>query len=233
MIYVVICDDELHMLNHMERIIYNEFNRYHCNFNIVKVNHPHDKRIINSKADIYFLDIDMPEINGILLAKKLRARHPSAVIVFVTNRDELVYDSFEANPFRFIRKEEFEEKIPKVISDFLEKIKIQQRYLIIEVNRKVIRIFQNEILFIEKMKNHICIHMADNNEYTIRSSITELEKLVNQKLFLKIFPSILVNMTYIKEFLKDTVLIGDMIFPVSRRMKQKARIKYMSFLIEE
>lgn len=53
------------------------------------------------KIDAFFLDIDMPEINGFQIAKNIRTLYPNCIIVFCSNHNELVYESFEYEPFGF------------------------------------------------------------------------------------------------------------------------------------
>jgi two-component SAPR family response regulator len=54
--------------------------------------------------DVIFLDIDMPEITGFDAAKKVKEISPESKIIFVTSKHDLVYNSFEYQPFYFIRK---------------------------------------------------------------------------------------------------------------------------------
>ena len=60
--------------------------------------------LLNQEADLYFLDIDMPKINGITLAQKLNELYPQALIVFVSKFDNLIFDSQKVNSLGFIRK---------------------------------------------------------------------------------------------------------------------------------
>jgi len=234
MIKVIICDDDFIVLKYIRNIVYSEFKKYESVVEIISIVDPTNPEIFDSKADIYFLDIDMPNLNGIDLAKKIQLSYPTTIIIFITNRDELVYDSLEANPFRFIRKSVLENDLPKVVFDALERLRNQKQFLTVRINREIIRLLQREISYIERLGNGVCIHMTNKKRYQVRSPITEMEEQVNHRLFLKVFPSILVNMVQIKEFLRDTVLLsGNEVLPVSRRTKEKARDKYMKFLKEE
>ncbi len=59
----------------------------------------------NNAYDIYYLDIDMPSLNGIELCRKIRLRYPAALVLFVSNKEELVFQTFAVQPFRFLRPE--------------------------------------------------------------------------------------------------------------------------------
>ena len=59
---------------------------------------------LEEKYNLYILDIDMPDISGFQIARKIYDRYPDATIVFCTNHDDLVFDSFKLDAFYFVRK---------------------------------------------------------------------------------------------------------------------------------
>ena len=60
---------------------------------------------------LVFLDIDMPEINGLEVGKKLKEFNPQTDIIYLSQREDLVFDTLVLHPFGFIRKS-------KIIQDF-------------------------------------------------------------------------------------------------------------------
>ena len=234
MIKVVICEDDLLMLKFMETIIHNELTKYVADLQMIAINRSEDESVFTARADIYFLDIDMPGKDGITLAKEIHNRYPAAIIIFVSNYDEFVYDCFEANPFRFMRKNIFEASISKVIKDTLKKVEELHQYLFIESKKCIHRLLQREICYIEKIDAKLHIKMADHQEFECRFSIKEMQKQMNEKYFVQIYPSVLVNVMQIEQFSKNTIVLrnGEKL-PVSRRLRENARLKYMKFLGEE
>ena len=63
--------------------------------------------------DIYFLDIDMPNINGINIAEKINKFYQDSKIIFCSMRDDLVFDTHSVNSFFFIRKSNVESDLNK------------------------------------------------------------------------------------------------------------------------
>ena len=80
---------------------------------------------INTNFDVLFLDIDMPHISGLELAKEYKKRHQNALIIFITSHNELVYKACNIHPFDFIRKENLDIEMP----DVLEEINYQLSHL--------------------------------------------------------------------------------------------------------
>ncbi len=56
--------------------------------------------------DIIFLDIEMPGMDGISVCRRIKEIAPDALVVFISNKESLVFQTFEVQPFRFIRKSE-------------------------------------------------------------------------------------------------------------------------------
>ena len=119
MIRIAIVDDEKIILNSIhkkiEKILYDLNVEFEIqDFTIGKIAL---KEITEKEFDIIFLDIDMPEVSGMEIAKIIRMQEENIDIVFITNKDELVYDAIKFAPFRFIRKSRFDEEIPEALQD--------------------------------------------------------------------------------------------------------------------
>ena len=122
MIRIAVVDDEQIILNSIhkkiERILYD----LNAEFEIQDFTSGKTalKEITEKVFDIIFLDIDMPDISGMTIAKKIRMQE-NLEIVFITNKDELVYDAIKVVPFRFIRKSRFDEEIQEALHEFIAK----------------------------------------------------------------------------------------------------------------
>ncbi len=108
---VAICDDDKPMLIHISDTVKKEFLRLGLNVDIASFDNP--LSLINSHKinnyGIIFLDIDMPDMDGIEAGKIIKNLSSKTLVIFLTSKDELVYKSFEAHPFCFIRKRNMHE----------------------------------------------------------------------------------------------------------------------------
>ena len=103
MIKIAVVDDEEMVLKRICRII-NE--NLMAEKTVYTFNSSVDffSNINNLNFDLVFLDIEIPEISGFQLAESIRAALPNSTIIFVSNMEHLVFESFKFQPFRFVKK---------------------------------------------------------------------------------------------------------------------------------
>ena len=103
---IAICDDNEYTLSILEKYIEYGFKKYTDDFKIRCFNN--GILLLNehklSSFDVLFLDIDMPKISGFDIAKQLRNNFSRCFIIFITSHSNLVYKSFDFQPFNFIKK---------------------------------------------------------------------------------------------------------------------------------
>ena len=86
-----------------------------------------DSILAGKSYDLIFLDINLPDMNGIFLARHFRPFIRDSLLIFVSSQDDAVYDSFSAAPFRFLRKSRLQEELPRIVQDALKEL--QKKHL--------------------------------------------------------------------------------------------------------
>lgn len=113
--YIAICDDDSKIINGLKIDIYNIFKSLKAEVDVsVFVNGTELIDTIKKEKihyDILLLDIDMPNISGLEVAKILRETNEDIIIIFISSYEKYVFDSFEYNPFRYIRKNRIKEEL--------------------------------------------------------------------------------------------------------------------------
>lgn len=189
-----------------------------------------------SPYDILFLDIDMPNMSGFELAKEVRDASIRAFIIFVTAKTELVYSSFDYQPFGFVCKNDgsIKNDIMKVIKR-LNPFYKQSRLVTINDNYISVDISINSIVYIQSDKHYVLYFTSDKRKdvpIKERNTIAVCEKLYADYDFLKPHSRYLINMIHIQNFdvLQNTIIMdnGDMI-PISKKFKAEALDKYRKF----
>ncbi len=179
--------------------------------------------------DIIFLDIDMPNISGMEAAEILRDGDDEVDIIFITNKDELVYDAIKFAPFRFIRKSKFDLEIEETLNDFLAKRKKNnERHMFLTAQGKR-WVFPFKIKYIEVTSHKLIIH--ENKEtFTINGNLKDIENTFHNYGFIRIHQSYLVNYRFINLIKFREVLLDDgATLPLSRSRYEQAKIDYMHF----
>ena len=101
------------------------------------------------RCDILLLDIDMPELSGMEVAAKLTELPRKPLLVFVTNHDELVYESFRYHPFGFVRKQFLGKELGKVLKDCVEELERGRKHFNFRAEGKDVGLLLSEIIFFE------------------------------------------------------------------------------------
>ena len=191
-------------------------------------------------ADILFLDIQMPGIDGMQAAKLLRAGGKKTVIVFVTALEEKVWSAFDVGAFHYIvkpfRKKRMMEIIKKAIEqaeelDYIEKILAEKepaRTITVKRGRANTKVILEEIAYAEIYDRRIVLHMKgrDNVEYSGR--IADLESVAGKDFF-RVHRSYLINLAYVTSYDAKKVHLLDADIPVARGKYPELVKAYLSY----
>ena len=129
--------------------------------------------------DLVFLDIEMPEMDGITLAEELRALSDTVSIVFLTGHIEYAILGYEVNALRYLTKPADEQKIRAVIDHVLQKTE-NEKTLWIRTDEGEIRLRLAEILFIESQNQNVVIS-TDADSYSVRGNMRDLGGIISAK----------------------------------------------------
>lgn len=185
--------------------------------------------------DLLLLDIDMPGLDGITFSKRLRAEKNEVCIVFVSNYEKLVFDTFAVQPFGFVRKNCFAKDFPPCLEAFIKKMQARQRKsLVFQHGKESVTLAPEDILYIEGRRKQQLIYCKDRAEpLVLTMTMAELETHLEPYGFLRIDHGCLVNFEAIGAFGTDTVrLKNGQTLPVSRRRMQDVRSRYFSLMKE-
>lgn len=182
--------------------------------------------------ELYFLDIDMPEIDGLKAAASIRELDKNAVIMFVSAKEEYVFASFRVQPFRFIRKSHFKTELPEALAEYFNQKMLLDKaeILTISIQNTTYRFNVNEIQYIQAKDNYLDIITGEKNTL-IRYKISDMEKLLEKYQFLRIHKSYLVNFQYIYIVRnKQVILENGITLPVSRHRAEEVQIKFKEYI---
>ncbi|SDB26023.1 LytTR family DNA-binding domain-containing protein [Butyrivibrio sp. INlla16] len=153
--------------------------------------------------NIILLDIMMPGVSGMDVARKLRDISDDVVIIFITGEKQYVFDAFDVRAFHFLVKPFSNEKLVSVIKAAKEEIakatlRPQKKYVMLNSRGSHIRLCASDIIFAEVYGARIIVHTrTDEIEYY--GHLSELEKLVGDGFF-RTHRGYLVNLRFVKKY---------------------------------
>ncbi|WP_313346257.1 LytTR family DNA-binding domain-containing protein [Sedimentibacter sp.] len=230
--FVAVCDDEELALSHISQSIKREFEKSGMNVDITVFNEPKLLLELNrtSSFDVIFLDIDMPKLDGIETARIIKKQNPKSLIIFVTGKDELVYKSFEAHPFGFIRKLKLKEEISSIVEDIIKELSRNDYMLNFKIEGIHYKLLIDEIAYIESKGNYIIINTTDGLVYKYKDSINKREIELSEQGFVRAHEKYLVNLKYIFKINKSSVtVIQNYNIPVSRSRMNALKEGFLNY----
>ena len=170
---------------------------------------------IKEPFDLVFLDIEMPGIDGITLAKRLRALSENVHIVFLTSHIEYALEGYEVNALRYLVKPVDINKLGEVLK-YIQDKKNNSRQIMIKQEGEEIVIDLSDVIYIESMDKNVRI-VTSKKEYITRYNISDYEEELKNNGFFRIHRSYLISLSKVKKIVKnDVVMDGDISLPVSR-----------------
>lgn len=201
--------------NHIERVNWLELRGSFTNgFEALDQFHRHQPALL-------FLDIDMPEMDGLQFMRSLRK--PPAII-FTTAHRNYAFEGFEMDIVDFLLKpipfDRFYQSLQKFLlrSEKTEKASSDHdpasTALFLSDGSRMLRIEPNKILYMEGMKDYIKVHL-ENGEVVVKSTMKAMEEMLNDD-FLRIHKSYIVAMSKVQSIDNSSVEIEGKEIPIGR-----------------
>ena len=235
---IAVCDDDKTMLSVISSQLNEIFVEKGIQANIELFSEGKSLLECHKKApfQVVFLDISMPDIDGFQAAAELKACNREIVIIFVTSKEELVYESFDYQPFHFIRKENskcLKAQLLHVVEKLEEYKKSSGKISIILPYGTVQEIEVNKIVVVQSEKNYLEYELAGEESLRVRESLNAAEEKLKGYDFIRISSRTLVNLSYvgrIREKEGAVILKDGYSYSLSRNYKKIVVSAYMKYL---
>jgi DNA-binding LytR/AlgR family response regulator len=175
----------------------------------------------NERIDLMFLDVNMPKLLGTQLLRTIQ--HPPRVI-FTTAHKDYAIDAFELDAIDFLLKPVSFERFLKAVNKFCQLNNVETEatsssnpgFLYFRADRKMVKVFLDDITYIESYKDYIVIHRQNLADLKVKYAISSVEKMLPQNLFLRIHRSFIVSIYKVTAFTNNDVEIGKTEIPIGK-----------------
>lgn len=224
---IVICDDSKLDLQLLKVVIQTYFENNEEEFKIFEYELG-DNLLDDIEVELLFLDIIM---NGMKIARKLRDIQFKAPIIFLTAHADYAVESYEVYAAGYLLKPYDTNKLTLLLDEVLQR-SVQKR-IAVKVKKQHRQLEINDIMYVESDKHVLNIHLKDSRVIQTTEKLSELEKTINSKRFIRCHQSYLVNMEYIKDAKTDFILSNDIRIPIRVRGRKEIIEKYHKYYSSE
>ena len=180
--------------------------------------------------DLIFMDIEMPHMDGMTAAEKLREIDDVVSLMFVTNMSQYAVNGYEVDACDFLVKPVSYEVFAYKLRKTLAKIDRQPREeLILQKKQNVIRLRISQILYVEVNSHQILYHM-ENDVIEDWGTLVKIEKQLKPYHFSRCNSCYLVNLAHVDHMDQEYVYVGNDRLLLSRGKKQSFRQDMLDYL---
>ena len=174
-------------------------------------------------VDIMFLDIRMPQLNGLELVSTLT--HPPKII-FTTAYEEYALESYDLQAIDYLLKPIKFERFVKAVNRAIPNLSTQQitveppalaseSFLYFRADRKMVKVMLKDILYVESLKDYVKIITTDSQVIT-KYSMAALEAMLPATNFLRIHRSFIIATNKITSYTNSHIQLGNLELPVGK-----------------
>ena len=180
--------------------------------------------------DVLILDIQMPGINGMELARRVREADGDIVIVFATGVSDYLEEGYEVEALHYLVKPLSQEKLERCMEKALKRRR-QERFVTVHGGEGILKISQERINYVEARGRGCCVgRVKVPEELEVRESLSEMESLLEPEDFMKCHRSYLCSIGNIRRIDRGSVEFDDgSSIPVSRRLYQQVNRRFMAY----
>lgn len=230
---IAICEDDALFAVHLSEEISKYFSNLKLSVQVETFLCAKDLLVQNAHFDLYFLDILLPDGNGLDIAAEIQKQFKACSIIFVSSNENAVFDAIRYSPIRFIRKTRLNEELPEACKAYLDmqvsNLTKNENTLLINQNSTIILLPVDSIYYLET-KGHYVDFFCSGNTYHVRGNLKTYSNLCDSMEFGRSTHSFLIHFPYVASFSSTEVTLksGERL-PLSRSKKNEFQEKFMYY----
>ncbi len=230
--YILVCDDNVAFLNRMVYLLEKYANLYDAT--IMGFDNGKDlmEYCLNHQYDIVYMDIEIGKENGMKLAKTLKMFNPKLLTIYISAYETYYVDMVQAEPFHFILKSEphtLEKQVVDTLNAAMNRLHPRDIWTF-SFRREHYSVELSKIVYFQSMARTIrIVGKTDGIPNYFYGKIDDIEnevKRIDEK-FVRISKSVIVNKKYAGRYGRTQVKVGDKIFSVTKKYRDKLDDSWM------
>ncbi|MCI9006721.1 MAG: response regulator transcription factor [Lachnospiraceae bacterium] len=233
MIKIAVCDDEPVICEQLKQMVASKLKQWDEPFQIACYTNAVQFFYMPLDYDLIFLDIRMPNLNGMELAKKLREKDFEGVLIFVTVLEEYMPDAFEVEAMDYLLKPVEEARLERTLKRSLKHLSVkEEKGLFVRTMNWCQNIKLKDIYYCEVINRKIYLH-TKKGILDYYGKMKEVEQQTAPD-FIRCHRSFLVNPAYLSEYRNGQAVLenGEQI-PVSKNYHSDFMKKMMDYIGKE
>lgn len=207
---IAICDDDKNQIRHISSMVtkWGTESGHTCEIHTFVSAEAFLFEYEEEKAfDILLLDVEMEEISGVELARRIRRDNNRAEIIFITSHFEFFGEGYEVDALHYLLKPILEENLFPVLQKAAERLSVSPPSVVITCGSETVKLYETDILYVEAFLHYITIYTKEK-EYKLKESISAFaEKLSGD--FYRTHRSYLVSLKHIVRITRTMVCIDN------------------------
>ena len=156
--------------------------------------------------DLLLLDVEMGGMDGVTMARRVRAENTAVQIVFITGYTDYIAEGYDVAALHYLVKPVREEKLFEVLDRAAAKLRSDSRALTLECGGEIFRVPLYEIRYLDVEKNYTTVHAK--RDYTVKKTLGALSDELDERFF-RIGRAAIVNLSYIRRVTKTDAILSD------------------------
>jgi len=235
MLRVAVCDDEEAYLTEMNSLLCDYGKQQGSDIRVSVFAHPLELTDACKKGtlfQIFLLDVYMPGMDGIALARELRGQGNNAPIIFFTTSTDHALEAFGVGATQYLVKPFARSALYAAMDAAVEKARLEQRHqIVLKTGGAYQTVDVRDILYSETRGNYQYLLLTDGNRLTVRMTTGELyARLAPSGSFIRCGASYILNLIHAKRLYPKSILMSDQTeIPIPRGAYPDIKGSYFAF----
>ena len=229
---IAICDDEKVEIDYLTGLVSKWANAQNISVHLEKFYSAENFLFAYKEevsVDILLLDIEMKELNGVELARKIRCDNETIQIVFITGYPDYVAEGYDVSALHYLVKPVSGGKLFEVLDRAVKRLSKKEASLLIDTSKGMVLLELSDIVYIEAFDHTLEVY-TKNDGCTVKMPLKKFEEKLTGN-FIHCHRSYIVNLAYIKKITRINVVTdAGKALPLSRRLYAEVNRAMMEYL---